>query len=123
MYILHYYVSRNILQNIFDIKNMDRTTDDSISPSKQDRLYNKNMSNFKLSLCEGFPFRGFPENEIPTIHNNVKNVKMYYLYRDIEFIFLDSGISIFVNPNSAIYIYIYIYIYMLIDRLIRRIIS
>ncbi|RLU23141.1 hypothetical protein DMN91_005419 [Ooceraea biroi] len=64
---------KNILQNIFDIKIMDRTMD-SISPSKQDCLYNNNVSNFKLSLCEGFPFRGFPENEIPTIPNNVKSV-------------------------------------------------
>ncbi|GAB1865543.1 hypothetical protein CAJAP_06622 [Camponotus japonicus] len=91
----------NTFQNIFDVKNMDGIMDNDIS-SKQNFLYNNNPSNFKLSLSEAFPFRGFPENEISTIHNRVKSVN--YLYKTIEYDFSRSEVLADVSPNSASYI-------------------
>ncbi|XP_018356060.1 PREDICTED: uncharacterized protein LOC108756618 [Trachymyrmex septentrionalis] len=61
----------NTFQNISDIKNMDKVTD--ISSPKQNLLCDKNTSNFKSSLSEAFPFRGFSESEISMIPNHIKN--------------------------------------------------
>jgi len=47
---------------------------DNISLSKQHFLYDKNASNFKSSLFEVSPFRGFSENEISMIPSHIKNV-------------------------------------------------
>ncbi|XP_072755428.1 uncharacterized protein [Anoplolepis gracilipes] len=92
----------NMFQNMFNIKNVDGIMDNNISLSKQSFLYNKNASNFKSSLSEAFSFRGFPENEISTIHNHVKNVN--HLYKIIEYDFPRSEILTDVSPNSASYI-------------------
>jgi len=51
---------------------MDKITD--ISSPKQNLLCDKNTSNFKSSLSEAFPFRGFSESEISMIPNHIKNV-------------------------------------------------
>ncbi|XP_029669537.1 uncharacterized protein LOC115239252 [Formica exsecta] len=91
-----------MFQNMFDVKNMDGIMDNNILSSKQSFLYNKNASNFKSSLSEAFPFRGFPENEISTIHSHVKNVN--HLYKTIECEFPRSEIVADVSPNSASYI-------------------
>lgn len=90
-----------MFQSIFDVKNMDGIMDNNIS-SKQNLLYNNNPSNFKSSLSEAFPFRGFPENEISTIHSHVKSVN--YLYKTIECDFSRSEVLADVNRNSASYI-------------------
>lgn len=50
---------------------------DSVSP-KQSFSNNKNVSNFKPSLSEAFPFRGFSESEISMIPSHVKNVIHLY---------------------------------------------
>lgn len=51
-------------------------TDNSTSTSKKDLSCNQDASASKSSLSEGFPFRGFAENEISTtIRNHVKNIK------------------------------------------------
>lgn len=92
-----------MFQSMFDVKNMDGIMDNNISSSKQNFLYNKNASNNKKSsLSETFPFRGFPENEISTIHSHVKNVN--HLYKTIECDFSRSEIVADVSPNSASYI-------------------
>ncbi|KAL6435469.1 hypothetical protein ACFW04_005444 [Cataglyphis niger] len=91
-----------MFQSMFDVKNMDGIMDNNISSSKQSFLYNKNASNLKSSLSETFPFRGFPENEISTIHSHVKNVN--HLYKTIECDFPHSEIVADVSPNSASYI-------------------
>lgn len=80
---------------------MDGIMDNDIS-SKQNFLYNNNPSNFKSSLSEAFPFRGFPENEISTIHSRVKSVN--YLYKTIECDFSRPEVLADVSPNSASYI-------------------
>lgn len=76
--------------------------DNNISSSKQNVLYNNNPSNFTSSLSEAFPFRGFPESEISTIHSHVKSVN--YLYKTIECGFPRSEVLADVSPNSALYI-------------------
>ncbi|XP_050449061.1 uncharacterized protein LOC126850269 isoform X2 [Cataglyphis hispanica] len=91
-----------MFQSMFDVKNMDGIMDNNISSSKQSFLYNKNALNLKSSLSETFPFRGFPENEISTIHSHVKNVN--HLYKTIECDFPRSEIVADVSPNSASYI-------------------
>lgn len=91
-----------MFQSMFNAKNKDGIMDNNISSSKQSFLYNKNASNFKSSLSEAFPFRGFPENEISTIHSHVKNVN--YLHKTIECDFPRSEIIADVSPNSASYI-------------------
>lgn len=88
-----------MFQNVFNVKNMNGIMDNNISSSKQSSLSNKNASNYKSSLSETFPFRGFPENEISTIHNHVKNVN--YLYKTIECDFPRSEILPDVSPNSS----------------------
>lgn len=78
------YISSNTFQNIFDDKNMDGIMDNA-SSSKQNFLNDKNASDFKSSLSEAFPFRGFSESEISMIPNHVKNV--IYLYNRIIYDF------------------------------------
>lgn len=91
-----------MFQSIFDVKNMDGIMDNNNSSSKQNVLYNNSSSNFKSLFSEAFPFRGFPENEISTIHNHVKSVN--YLYKTIECGFSRSEVLADVSPNSALYI-------------------
>ncbi|XP_011697605.1 PREDICTED: uncharacterized protein LOC105455749 isoform X2 [Wasmannia auropunctata] len=68
----------NTCQNIFGTKNMDQVTD--ISLPKQNFLCDKNTSNFKSSLSEAFPFRGFSQSEISMIPSYIKNnSSSYYL--------------------------------------------
>lgn len=51
---------------------------DNVSSPKQNFLNDTDVSNFKSSLFEAFPFRGFSESEISMIPSHIKNV--IYLY-------------------------------------------
>lgn len=72
---------------------------DNISSLKQNFLNDKDVSNFKSSLSEAFPFRGFSENEISMIPSHIKNV--IHLYnRNMFYLKIITNVSL----NSILYI-------------------